>query len=335
MTGERKESTEEERLAAELAEKEKAWREEVNRFNRIRAVGELEAALDTNAAFDLAKVFMGAQPGDYMSFGKKRAEQFKSLLDNLASLNNEFQYRQRPVKWNQGKRYLEDGHRREIKQSREIIIKHYPDLEFEGDDDVLFTYYNKELIKQKEETFEIENLVDNVFHIREFLDIIAHAPILTPTRKLVEAHTLFGYYFSFPPCCIWDFPRSVQEYRHYLEEKYQIYLEHVPCTPECPLSINHSELNKLAFEITGLNLDSLIKEERRHFKGHLFFRASGSLFERMTKVADKYNGELSEHCGRYTFTIRNRDNLTKAYYEVNAISGIRNLNTNTVIGRPK
>jgi len=315
----------------ELIEKEKKWIKYMKLMQGVTSIKKLEKILDTHSVFDLAKVFIGAQSGDYISFGKKQAENFEFLLRNLEKANIEFCYKKRLAKEKFREPYLDYFHEKEIIKNKERILKHFSGTKFGKEDDVLFIYFNKKLIKQQETTYKIKNLVDKVFNIKEFLDIIGNASILTPTEKVIEAHYLFGYYFSFPPCCIERYRRTIKTYRHFLSEDNEMYIEHVPCYPECSLSLHSIKLMKKAFEITGLNINELRAYSREHFRGYLFFINIETNPLRFRDLAKKYQAEMHGQRGRYVFITKSRATLSKLTYIINDMPSIKNLSTNTVI----
>ncbi len=315
----------------DLIEKEKKWIKYIRLMNGVTSIKQLEKTLDTHSVFDLAKVFIGAQPGDYISFGEKQAENFEFLLKDLERANTEFCYKKRLARGESKEPYLDFIHKKEIKENKEKILKHFSDTKFGKEDDVLFIYFNKKLIQQQEKTYEIKNLIDKVFNIKEFLEIIGNAPILTPTEKVIEAHYLFGYYFSFPPCCIERYRRTIKTYRHFLSEDNEMYIEHVPCYPECALSLHSIKLMKKAFEITGLNTEELRKSTREHFKGYLFFRNTETNPLIFRDLAEEYQVEMHGQGGRYVLITKSRKILSKLAYKVSDMPNVKNLHTNTVI----
>ncbi len=315
---------------------EKKITEVVKRKKTIEIIKRLggefgDSPFGVHSLFDIEKVFMGVQPGDYISFGEQRAQIFESILKGLGAINSDFHYTKRPAKGNVGEPHLTNEHKIEIKENKEKILKHFPDAEFGGENEVLFLYYNEKLIKQQEESYGITNLVEKVFNIREFLDIIAHAPRLTPTPRSIDAHILLGLYFSFPPCCIRNFPLTIGNYRHFLPEKYEMYIEHAPCLPDCKLSILNARLNRLAFKISGLDVGVLRDDARKFFKGVLNFQAVGVPKDEFIRLADKYNATMITKAGEYRFIHETRKSLTEMCYEVNGIPGVSNINTNTVL----
>jgi len=297
----------------------------------IAVIRRLEDSLGTHRAFDLAKVYTGTQPGDFILLNGKPAEIFEHIIAALKSMNPQFDYRTRPQYVKDGFSVLSERHQKELEEHIALVKRAYPDMELKrGDDYVVFLYYNLPTIQQQEQSYAYaQNLVERVAAINEFCDVIDYGSALTSTKELIKAHVLIGTFFGFPPCCTKSYPTRVRRRRDFLAAEYEAFIEFEPCRPDCENAVEVAKLYRKVAECVDLDIEMLRELERDHFKGVLFLKGE-DLHPKVEELAKRHKIQYEGRDGHYVLRFETRGSLTNVYHELREWNGV-SITANTVL----